>query len=34
LPAVDRSYPLREAARAHRRMAANENVGKIVLVVD
>jgi tumor protein p53-inducible protein 3 len=34
LPVVDRSYPLREAARAHRRMAANENVGKIVLVVD
>jgi tumor protein p53-inducible protein 3 len=34
LPVVDRSYPLREAAGAHRRMAANENVGKIVLVVD
>jgi len=34
LPVVDRSYPLREAAEAHRRMAANENVGKIVLVVD
>jgi putative PIG3 family NAD(P)H quinone oxidoreductase len=33
LPVVDRSYPLREAALAHRRMAANENVGKIVLVV-
>lgn len=34
LPVVDRSYPLREAAEAHRRMAANQNVGKIVLVVD
>ncbi|HEX5855892.1 MAG TPA: NAD(P)H-quinone oxidoreductase [Thermoanaerobaculia bacterium] len=34
LPVVDRSYPLREAAEAHRRMAANRNVGKIVLVAD
>jgi len=34
LPVVDRSYPLHEAAEAHRRMAANQNVGKIVLVVD
>jgi tumor protein p53-inducible protein 3 len=34
LPVVDRSYPLCEAALAHHRMAANENVGKIVLVVD
>jgi tumor protein p53-inducible protein 3 len=32
-PVVDRTFPLAEAADAHRRMAANENVGKIVLVV-
>jgi tumor protein p53-inducible protein 3 len=32
-PVIDRVFPLSEAAEAHRRMAANENVGKIVLVV-
>ncbi len=30
-PLVDSTYPLSEAAEAHRRMAANLNVGKIVL---
>ncbi len=33
-PVIDCAYPLREAAAAHRRMAANENAGKIVLLVD
>lgn len=33
-PVIDCAYPLRDAAAAHRRMAANENVGKIVLLVD
>jgi len=33
-PVIDCAYPLRNAAEAHRRMAANENVGKIVLLVD
>ena len=32
-PVIDRVYPLEEAAEAHRRMAANENFGKIVLRV-
>jgi tumor protein p53-inducible protein 3 len=30
-PVIDRVYPMEEAAEAHRRMAANENFGKIVL---
>ena len=34
VPVVDRSFPLSAAAEAHRRMAGNENVGKIVLVAD
>lgn len=34
VPVIDCAYPLRNAAEAHRRMAANENVGKIVLLVD
>jgi putative PIG3 family NAD(P)H quinone oxidoreductase len=33
-PVIDCAYPLRNAAEAHRRMSANENVGKIVLLVD
>jgi NADPH:quinone reductase-like Zn-dependent oxidoreductase len=33
-PVIDCAYPLQNAAEAHRRMAANENVGKIVLLVD
>ncbi len=32
-PVVDRTYPLAEAAEAHRRMASDENLGKIVLEV-
>jgi NADPH:quinone reductase-like Zn-dependent oxidoreductase len=32
-PAVDRTYPLAEAADAHRRMEASEQFGKIVLEV-
>lgn len=32
-PVVDTVLPLREAAAAHRRMEANENIGKIVLTV-
>ena len=30
-PAIDRVYPLEQAAEAHRRMESNENLGKIVL---
>ncbi|MFC1464835.1 MAG: NAD(P)H-quinone oxidoreductase [Candidatus Brachytrichaceae bacterium NZ_4S206] len=33
-PIVDSVYPLRDAAEAHRRMEANRNIGKIVLVMD
>lgn len=32
-PIIDRSFPLREAADAHRYMEANKNVGKIILDV-
>ena len=32
-PQMDRTYPLAEAAAAHRRMEAGEHVGKIVLTV-
>lgn len=33
-PVVDRSFPLEEAAEAHRYMETNANFGKIVLTVD
>ncbi|GIV84284.1 MAG: NAD(P)H quinone oxidoreductase [Candidatus Roseilinea sp.] len=33
-PIIDSIYPLRDAAEAHRRMEANQNIGKIVLVMD
>jgi NADPH:quinone reductase len=33
-PVIDRTYPLDQAADAHRRMEAGEHVGKIVLVVE
>jgi putative PIG3 family NAD(P)H quinone oxidoreductase len=33
-PAMDRVFPLREAAAAHARMEAGEHVGKIVLAVE
>ena len=32
-PVIDSVYPLAEAAEAHRRMAANANIGKIILTV-
>ncbi len=32
-PAMDRTFPLREAAAAHERMEAGEHIGKIVLEV-
>jgi len=32
-PVVDRTFPLSDAAAAHAHMAANANLGKIVLTV-
>jgi putative PIG3 family NAD(P)H quinone oxidoreductase len=32
-PVIDSVYPIHEAEEAHRRMAANENIGKIILKV-
>ena len=32
-PVIDSTFPLAEAAAAHRRMEAGEHVGKIVLTV-
>ncbi len=33
-PVIDSVYPLAEAADAHRRMAANANIGKIILMIE
>ncbi len=33
-PAVDRTFPLKDAARAHERLEAGEQFGKVVLTVD
>ncbi|MFN8378705.1 MAG: NAD(P)H-quinone oxidoreductase [Anaerolineae bacterium] len=33
-PVIDSIFPLAEAADAHRRMAANANIGKIILTLD
>lgn len=33
-PVIDRTFPLAEAADAHRRMEAGDHVGKIVLTID
>ena len=33
-PVVDRSFPLEQAAEAHRYMETNANFGKIVLTID
>ena len=32
-PVIDMTFPLEQAAEAHRRMEAGDHVGKIVLVV-
>lgn len=32
-PVIDRAFPLAEAAEAHRYLASNESIGKVVLVV-
>ena len=32
-PVIDRTYPLRDAAEAHRRLASSEHIGKLVLTV-
>jgi NADPH:quinone reductase len=34
LPVIDRTFPLEQASRAHRRMESSEHVGKIVLEVN
>jgi NADPH:quinone reductase-like Zn-dependent oxidoreductase len=33
MPVIDSTFPLKNAADAHRRMESNQNVGKIMLTI-